>query len=162
MYIYIEPYILPLLVLCVLIYIGRSLIKARRKGAKNGCGLGCFGLICLVLAGPLISSFFSTKALFDSGTRRWYLHTYDIDGTTCYGVTVSPMDGLRETGEPWYCCIGFQGGEAGWLNYPTELYLRQESGALHYFNFETGEVRDLGNVPVAVPMQPIEQFFRQL
>ena len=40
MYIYIEPYILPLLVLCVLIYIGRSLIKARRKGAKNGCGLG--------------------------------------------------------------------------------------------------------------------------
>ena len=29
-------------------------------------------------------------------------------------------------------------------------------------NFETGEVRDLGNVPVAVPMQPIEQFFRKL
>lgn len=162
MYLYIEPYILPCLALLVLFFIGRALIKARQKGAKNGCGLGCFGLITLVLAGPLIGCFFNTKGLCYNGTRRWYLHTYDIDGTTFYSVHVSPMSGLSETEEPWYCRIGFQGGEAGWKKHPTELYLRQKSGALHYFNFETEEVQDLGNVPVDVPMYPVEQFFRQL
>ncbi len=162
MYIYIEPYIFPTVLLVALILIGRILIKARMKGKKNGCSLGCFGLICLVLAGPVITSFFNTKPLYDNGHRRWYLHTYHVDDTLFYGIDVSPSTGLADNGEPWYCCIGFQGGEAGWKKYPAELYLRQESGALHYFNFETEEVVDLGPVPVGVPMQPIEEFFRSL
>ena len=162
MYIHIEPYIFPVFLLLVLGFVGRMLIKARRNGKKNGCALGCFGLICLVLAGPIISSFLDTKPLYDSGKRRWYMHTYYVDDTLFYGIEVSPTEGLSDAAEPWYCCLGFQGGEAGWKNKPTELYLRQEQGSLFYFNFETEEIMELGNVPVDVPMYPIEKFFRKL
>ena len=90
------------------------------------------------------------------------MHTYYVDDTLFYGIEVSPTEGLSDTAEPWYCCLGFQGGEAGWKNKPTELYLRQEQGSLFYFNFETEEIMELGNVPVDVPMYPIEKFFRKL
>ena len=167
MWIDLEPYVMPLMVLSVLFVLGRYLIQARRKGAKNGCSLGCFGMICLFVIGGIISSFFSTKTLYCDGTRRWYMHTPDIDGVTFYNVGVSPTKGLpgdegQAYYEPWYTCIGFQGGTAGWKKYPTELYLRQQSGPLLYFNFETGEVQDIGNMPADIPMQPVEKFFREL
>lgn len=171
MWIYLEPYVMPVAAVVVLVIIGRALIKMRLQGKKNGCShgcsLGCFGVICLVVLGGIISTFFSTKTLYCDGTRRWYMRTYHVDDTLFYSVQVSPTEGLPgDEGqgyyEPWYTCIGFQGGTAGWKKYPTELYLRQQSGALHYFNFETGEVQDIGNIPVDIPMQPVEKFFCEL
>ena len=171
MWIYLEPYVMPVTLVVVLIIIGRVLIKKRLQGKKSGCShgcsLGCFGVICLVVIGGIISSFFGTKTLYCDGNRRWYMHTLDIDGETFYNVGVSPTKGLPgDEGqgyyEPWYTCIGFQGGTAGWKKYPTELYLRQQSGPLLYFNFETGEVQDVGHIPADIPMQPVEKFFREL
>lgn len=162
----IAPYVMPVAAVVALVIIGRALITLRLQGKKSGCthgcSLGCFGVLCLVVLGSIISSLFGSKTLYSGGERRWYMHTYDIDGTTFYSVNVHPTDGLSDGPEPWYTCIGFQGGEAAWKQYPTELYLRQESGALHYFNFETETVRDMGNVPIPGPSVPVETFFRQL
>ena len=171
MWIYIEPYVMPLFVLVVLFVIGRVLIKSRLQGKKNGCShgcsLGCLGVICLVVLGGIISTFFSTKTLYCDGTRRWYMRTYHVDDTLFYSVQVSPTEGLPgDEGqgyyEPWYTCIGFQGGEAAWKKYPTELYLRQESGALFLFDFKNETVIDLGKMPIPGPSVPVEKFFREL
>lgn len=163
--------VVPVAVLVLLACIVRAWIKARAQGKKTfgddlgcspGCSYGCFGVLCLLVISVCVSSLFSTKTLYSSGERRWYMHTYDIDGTTFYSINVHPTEGLSDGPEPWYTCIGFQGGEAAWKKYPTELYLRQQSGALHYFNFETETVRDMGNVPIPGPSMPVEKFFRRL
>lgn len=166
MWYYLQIYVFPLVWVVMLVIIGRALIRARMQGKKSGCShgcsLGCFGVICLVVVGSIISSLFSSKPLYSGGERRWYMQTLDVDGETFYCVQVHPTDGLGEGAEPWYTCIGFQGGTAAWKKYPAELYLRQQSGALHYFNFETETVRDMGNVSIPGPSQPVETFFREL
>ena len=163
MWYYIQPYVSFVALLVVLAVVGRWMFRTRGKGCGSGCSLGCFGVIAVLLLSASISGFFSSKILHVSDSRCWYMETYDIDGTLFYSVKVSSWEGLDTEGnEPWYCCVGFQGGTAAWKNYPTELYLRQKSGALHYFNFETETVRDLGNVPIPGPSQPVEAFFREL
>lgn len=166
MWYYLLSYVTPLVWLVALAIIWRMLIKRRMHGKKSGCShgcsLGCFGMLCLVVLGSIISSFFSKKTLYSGSDRHWYMETYDIDGTTFYSVRVNPADGLSEGAEPWYTCIGFQGGEAAWKTYPTELYLRQRSGALHLFDFKFETVRDLGNIPIPGDSQPVEKFFREL
>ena len=163
MWYYIQPYVSFVALLVVLAVVGRWMFRTRGKGCGSGCSLGCFGVIAVLLLSASISSFFSSKILHVSDSRCWYMETYDIDGELFYNVKTSSWDGLDSDGkEPWYCCIGFQGGTAAWKNYPTELYLRQSSGALHYFNFETETVEDLGNVPIPGPSQPVEEFFREL
>lgn len=163
MWYYIQPYVSFVALLVVLAVVGRWMFRTRGKGCASGCSLGCFGVIAVLLLSAAISNLFSTKILHVSDSRCWYMETYDIDGTLFYSVKTSSWEGLDTDGnEPWYCCVGFQGGTAAWKNYPTELYLRQESGALHYFNFETETVRDLGNVPIPGPSQPVEEFFREL
>lgn len=163
MWYYIQPYVSFVALLVVLAVVGRWMFRTRGKGCGSGCSLGCFGVIAVLLLSASISRFFSSKILHVSDSRCWYMETCDIDGELFYNVKTSSWDGLDSDGkEPWYCCIGFQGGTAAWKNYPTELYLRQSSGALHYFNFETETVEDLGNVPIPVPSQPVEEFFREL
>ena len=163
MWYYIQPYVSFVALLVVLAVVGRWMFRTRGKGCGSGCSLGCFGVIAVLLLSASISSFFSSKILHVSDSRCWYMETSDIDGELFYNVKTSSWDGLDSDGkEPWYCCIGFQGGTAAWKNYPTELYLRQSSGALHYFNFETETVEDLGNVPIPGPSQPVEEFFREL
>lgn len=163
MWYYIQPYVSFVALLVVLAVVGRWMFRTRGKGCGSGCSLGCFGVIAVLLLSASISSFFSSKILHVSDSRCWYMETCDIDGVLFYNVKTSSWEGLGTDGnEPWYCCVGFQGGTAAWKNYPTELYLRQKSGALHYFNFETETVRDLGNVPIPGPSQPVEEFFRSL
>lgn len=163
MWYYVQPYVSFAALLVVLAVVGRYLFKTRGKGVASGCSLGCFGLICLLLLSAGITSLFSSKILHVSDSRCWYMKTFDIDGELFYNVKTSSWEGLGTDGkEPWYCCIGFQGGTAAWKNYPTELYLRQQSGSLHYFNFETETVRDLGNMPIPGASQPVEEFFREL
>lgn len=163
MWYYIQPYVSFVALLVVLAVVGRWMFRTRGKGCGSGCSLGCFGVIAVLLLSASISSFFSSKILHVSDSRCWYMETCDIDGELFYNVKTSSWEGLGTDGnEPWYCCVGFQGGTAAWKNYPTELYLRQKSGALHYFNFETETVRDLGNVPIPGPSQPVEEFFRSL
>ena len=166
MWYYLQSYI-PLLVWgTVLVIIWRALVKQRMKGKKSGCShgcsLGCFGVISILVVAVGVSSWLSKKTLYSGSDRRWYMKTYDIDGTTFYSVNVHPTDGLGEGSEPWYTCIGFQGGEAAWKKYPTELYLRQKSGALHLFDFKNETVIDLGNMPIPGPSVPVEKFFREL
>lgn len=163
MWYYIQPYVSFVALLVVLAVVGSWMFRTRGKGGASGCSLGCFGVIAVLLLSASISSFFSSKILHVSDSRCWYMETCDIDGELFYNVKTSSWEGLGTDGnEPWYCCVGFQGGTAAWKNYPTELYLRQKSGALHYFNFETETVRDLGNVPIPGPSQPVEEFFREL
>ena len=163
MWYYIQPYVSFVALLVVLAVVGRWMFRTRGKGCGSGCSLGCFGVIAVLLLSASISSFFSSKILHVSDSRCWYMETCDIDGELFYNVKTSSWEGLGTDGnEPWYCNVGFQGGTAAWKNYPTELYLRQKSGALHYFNFETETVRDLGNVPIPGPSQPVEEFFREL
>ena len=163
MWYYIQPYVYFAALLVVLAVVGRWMFRTRGKGCASGCSLGCFGVVALLSLSATISGLFSSKILHVSDSRCWYMETCNIDGELFYNVKTSPWEGLGTDGyEPWYCNVGFQGGTAAWKNYPTELYLRQKSGALHYFNFETETVRDLGNVPIPGPSQPVEEFFREL
>lgn len=163
MWYYIQPYVSFVALLVVLAVVGRWMFRTRGKGCGSGCSLGCFGVIAVMLLSASISDLFSSKILHVSDFRCWYMKTCDIDGELFYNVKTSSWKGLGTDGnEPWYCCVGFQDGTAAWKNYPTELYLRQKSGALHYFNFETETVRDLGNMPIPVPSQPVKEFFREL
>lgn len=166
MWYYLQSCVTPLVWVAVLVIIWRALIKQRMQGKKSGCShgcsLGCFGVISLVVVAVGVCSWLSTKTLYNGGDRHWYMETYDIDGKTFYSVRVNPTDGLGDGLEPWYTCIGFQGGEAAWKCYPTELYIRQSSGALHLFDFKYETVRDLGNIPIPCPSQPVEKFFREL
>lgn len=162
----IAPYVMPVAAVVALVIIGRALITMRLQGKKSGCShgcsLGCFGVISILVVAVGVSSWLSKKTLYSGSDRHWYMKTYDIDGTTFYSVNVHPTDGLGEGSEPWYTCIGFQGGEAAWKQYPTELYLRQKSGALHLFDFKNETVIDLGNMPIPGPSVPVEEFFREL
>lgn len=169
MWFYLQPCIMPLLVVAMVIFIAYYMYRNRKSGQGNSCALGCAlcccGTVCLFLAAVflgMLDSAFGTKTLYRDAGRHWYMETYEIDTTRFYSVGVTPAGDLCESGQPWYSVIGFQGGTAGWKQYPTELYLRQQSGALHYFNFKTATVTDLGNVPTDVPMIPVEEFFREL